>query len=157
MTCAPTLLIRSDLVRNRISFYNKRYLQLLDQEVCFCLLQQCDFGFVHQVMSYSRLHDESCSAEGAEKNRLILESLTVLMEFGPAFLNDQEFDRRVEERMQQYYKFLAENYWHRKSDASFWDFHLNALKKLDIKIDRKKMMLARFKALVKMALFGKSK
>jgi len=147
-----TLLIRSDLVRSRDPFYNKRYLQLLDQEVCYYLLQQCDFGFVHQVLSYSRLHDESCSSEGAQVNRLILEGLAVLMEFGHAFLNDEEFDRRVAERMRHYYKFLAENYWHRKNDTSFWNFHIKGLKQLGLKINRKKMILEKLKALVKMGL-----
>ncbi len=149
-----TLLIRSDLVRSRDPFYNKQYLQLLDQEVCYFLLQQCDFGFVHQVLSYSRLHDESCSSAGAQVNRLILESLTVLLEFGHAFLNDEEFDRRVEERMSHYYKFLAENYWHRKNSTSFWDFHIKGLKQLGIKTNRKKMILAKLKALVKMGLLS---
>ncbi len=59
---SPTsLLLRSDLVRNRDSFYNEANLNA-DRVVCFDILQQADFGFVHQVLTYTRRHNESMTS-----------------------------------------------------------------------------------------------
>ena len=53
---SPTsVLFRSDLVRSRDPFYNESNVQA-DSEACFELLKDCDFGFVHQVLTFSRDH-----------------------------------------------------------------------------------------------------
>src|ERR1700678_1501181 len=43
-----TVLYRSDLVRSRDRFYDETNIHA-DTDVCFALLQRCDFAFVHQV------------------------------------------------------------------------------------------------------------
>ena len=89
---SPTsLLIRSDLIRNRNPFYNDRYLQVVDQEVCYYILQETDFGFIHDVLTFSRLHTESTTSSVTPLNRLILEILTLLVEFGPIYLGKDEY------------------------------------------------------------------
>ena len=125
---SPTsLLIRSDLVRRRDPFYNSKYLQVVDQEACYHLLQHCDFGFVHQVLTYSRLHEASTTSSGSGLNRLILESLMLLAEFGPVYLSPDEYAQRKEARLQQYYRFLAQCRMHRKNDRELWRFHTQGL------------------------------
>ena len=54
-------LIRSDLIRSQNAFYNTNefHMASMDQEACYDVLQGSDFGFVHQVLTYSRHHDES--------------------------------------------------------------------------------------------------
>ena len=56
-----SLLIRSDLIRNRKSFYDESYLHS-DVGVCYELLEDHDFGFVHQVLTFIRPHDESLTS-----------------------------------------------------------------------------------------------
>src|SRR5262249_33103263 len=52
------LLIRSDLIRDAHgAFYNEAHIYA-DDEACFEALQRTDFGFVHQVLTYIRAHDE---------------------------------------------------------------------------------------------------
>jgi glycosyltransferase involved in cell wall biosynthesis len=48
-----SLMIRSDLVRKRTNLLSAQHLQA-DMEACFDLLQESDFGFIHQVLSFSR-------------------------------------------------------------------------------------------------------
>ena len=49
----PTsLLLRSELVRSRDPFYDERLAPFEDGHACFDLLKTCDFGFVHQVLTY---------------------------------------------------------------------------------------------------------
>ena len=55
---ATSHMIRSDLVRARNSFYNESNLHA-DMEVCVELLKTCDFGFVHQVLTFTREREES--------------------------------------------------------------------------------------------------
>ena len=63
---SPTsLLIRSDLIRRRGTFYSEATFYdgiadvYADVKACYDVLQNADFGFVHQVLTYTRTHDES--------------------------------------------------------------------------------------------------
>ncbi len=55
---AHSLLYRSELVRNHDPFFNEANVHA-DTEACFDLLRNCDFGFVHQVLTYSGVQTES--------------------------------------------------------------------------------------------------
>lgn len=55
---ANAILYRADLVRKSAAFYNERNIHA-DTEVCFALLKNSDFGFVHQIMTYTRMRQES--------------------------------------------------------------------------------------------------
>ena len=56
---SPTsLLLRSKLIKRQNDFYNENFFHA-DKEVCFKILQNSDFGFVHQVLSFTRLHENS--------------------------------------------------------------------------------------------------
>ena len=48
-----SLLYRSDLVRSHDPFFNEANIFHADTEACFDLLRSYDFGFVHQVLTYS--------------------------------------------------------------------------------------------------------
>jgi glycosyltransferase involved in cell wall biosynthesis len=123
-----SLLLRSDLIRLRKSFYNERYLQLLDQTACYEVLQDTDFGFVHQILSYSRLHDESQTSIAETHNRFLLEQLILLAEYGQRYLSKEELEKRCEERLSNYYRFLGKNLFRRRG-REFWDFHINGFEK----------------------------
>src|SRR5262249_25128897 len=62
-----SLLFRSDLVRRRKEFFNTNefHVQFSDQEACYEVLQGSAFGFVHQVLTYTRQHDESMTSRYA--------------------------------------------------------------------------------------------
>jgi hypothetical protein len=53
-----SLLIRSDLIRKRKKFYSETHPHT-DKDVCFDILKESDFGFVHQVLTFTRRHNES--------------------------------------------------------------------------------------------------
>ena len=103
------------------------------------MLKDCNFGFVHQVLTYSRLHEASTTSSGSEMNRLILESMMLLEEFGPVFLSPHDHEKRRSRRMKKYYRFLASQMRPRKNDKKFWLFHLEGLKEIGIDIDERKM------------------
>lgn len=146
---SPTsLLIRSDLVRNRNPFYNDRYLQVVDQEACFYLLQNADFGFVHQILTYTRLHSKSTTSSASLLNRLILEELMLLKEFGPIYFSNKEYSKCLAQRMDKYYRFLAGSVFERK-DKKFWNFHKQGLKSLELSLRQGRLLKATLRELAR--------
>ena len=84
---SPTsLLFRADLVRSRDPFYNERNLHA-DSEICFDLLRGVDFGFVQEVLTYTRRHNESVSSFSKTIATLKAGPLVRLLKYGKDYLN----------------------------------------------------------------------
>jgi glycosyltransferase involved in cell wall biosynthesis len=124
-------LIRSDLIRSRKEFYNTHelYGQYADQEVCYKALQDSDFGFVHQVLTYSRVHPESLTASFLRTglNTDILSQLIILTQYGPIYLSDAEYQRCLRRTIRRYYIFLSQNIFLWRSRRRFWSYQKRAL------------------------------
>jgi glycosyltransferase involved in cell wall biosynthesis len=129
-----SLLIRSDLIRNRPVFFNNQNLHA-DQEVCFDLLQESDFGFVHQVLTFTRPREASQSAFAKDFDSIILGDFVILLKYGPVFLSDREFQQRLEEMRREYHRVLARNVLRRRP-AGFWKYHRDTLGAFGSDIDR---------------------
>ncbi len=126
---SPTsLLLRSDLVRSRHSFYNETNFHA-DAEVCFDLLQTCDFGFAHQVLTYTRYHPEAATAFADTFQTYIPGELQILLAYGPRYLEPDDVARCVENKLKQYYVFLARSVF-RGQGKCFWNYHRGELSRL---------------------------
>jgi glycosyltransferase involved in cell wall biosynthesis len=126
---SPTsLLIRSDLIRNRENFYSESNIHA-DKEACFDILQESDFGFVHQILTYTRRHNETTTTfiRKYETNRI--GHLLILKKYGPIFLTPEEYKQSFKRKLDAYHKFLARKIFERK-DKAYWDFHRKALEQL---------------------------
>ena len=104
---ATSVLFRSDIVRSRWAFYNESNLHA-DSEVCFALLEHRDFGFVHQVLTYTRPREGSLTSYSGEFNTYLPMILSELVEFGPKYLSDDERSQRIAQHLGAYYKYLGE-------------------------------------------------
>ena len=138
----PTaLLIRSDLIRNKNAFYNEPNLQA-DHEACYDILQEHDFGFVHQVLTFMRVHKNSVSLSDYEVyGKLHYTNLALLKKYGPMFLNKDEYARILKDRMHSYKQFLTFSLIiGREND--FWDYHKAALSDLGYKYDKNILYLS---------------
>ncbi|MCC6189497.1 MAG: glycosyltransferase family 2 protein [Anaerolineales bacterium] len=123
---SPTsLLLRADLVREREGFYDETVLHT-DTEVCLRLLQRHDFGFVHQVLTFTRRHNESLTALTYRLQTVRVMRLYFLQRYGPAFLTQAEFRQRWAQALEHYYRFLALSVFD-GLDREFWDFHRQQL------------------------------
>jgi glycosyltransferase involved in cell wall biosynthesis len=129
---SPTsVLYRSDLVREREAFFNETNLHA-DREAAFDVLQNSDFGFVHQVLTFSRVHDETVTASFAKRiNTYILGRVTALVKYGHVYLSDEEYEQRLKELMEEYYRILGNSVFERR-DKKFWNYHRNGLKNIGI-------------------------
>jgi len=132
---SPTAhMIRSDLVRSRRPFYNESNLHA-DAEVCFDLLKQCDFGFVHQVVCYSRQREESMTMVSKDLNSMLAGTLYDIVKHGPSYLTPAEMQRCLKLHMRRYYNFLGRSMWQKK-DKQFWTYHKDKLCEVGLRLDR---------------------
>jgi glycosyltransferase involved in cell wall biosynthesis len=124
-----TVLYRSDLVRSRTPFFPPPSLKG-DGTACLNCLQVSDFGFVHQILSFERIHDEALNATLRKLNAFVVYPLlNFLLEYGPIFLTPHEFSNRLEEVLEDYYNFLAVSAFNFRN-TEFWNYHKGTLKEL---------------------------
>ncbi|HXG03770.1 MAG TPA: glycosyltransferase family A protein [Candidatus Binatia bacterium] len=133
---SPTsVMFRADLVRARDPFFEPGSIHA-DEAACYEILRSADFGFVHQVLTFTRKHPGSVSASFAERyNTYLAGNLAILKRYGPVFLSPEEYERRLRERLTQYYRYLAESLLERREPA-FWAYHREALAQAGFPLDR---------------------
>ena len=132
------LLLRSELIRSRDALYPDVDHPLVDQHVCYELLQGTDFGYVRRVLSFNRLHGDSITAEQEETNGWFIGKLSLLARFGPVYLSPEEHASRSEHYLDRYYRFLARQVG-RARGTDFWAYHGEALADLGLPLDRSRL------------------
>lgn len=131
-------LIRSDLVWARPTFYNESNIHA-DTEVCFEILKHSDFGFIHQVLTYTRMREGSLTSFSERVNSYMPGKLSDLVYFGPVFLTPEELRVYLGEHLNAYYSFLADAAFHSKG-REFWDYHIKKLQELRHPLSRARLM-----------------
>jgi glycosyltransferase involved in cell wall biosynthesis len=125
----PTsLLLRSEAVRSRDPFYDERYAPFEDGHACFDLLETWNFGFVHQVLTYSRRNNDGIISRVRPFGLEPFLHLSMLLAHGRDYLCQDEFDQCLENAERQYFVYLSSYACavHRQSQE-FWEFHRNSL------------------------------
>lgn len=130
---ATSVLFRSDLVRGRDPFYHD--LHASDSDACFDLLKTCDFGFVHQVLTFSRVREGSMLEASKELNTSAADMLRELVIYGPFYLSSTEYRQALHDALRRYYDFLATSLLHRRP-ASFWQYHRRRMREAGVKFSR---------------------
>lgn len=135
---SPTsILLRAELIRNEDSFFAERYLHA-DKEACLRLLTNSDFGFVKQVLSYTRRHNESITSMTNRLDTRRQENLLLLQDYGPVFLTELERSAVKERELRSYYQFLAMNIGTNKGEE-FWSSHRKVLEKAGEPLSRARL------------------
>lgn len=136
-----SLLIRSTLVRDSKPFYNDSYFHA-DIEACYNALKGSDFGFVHQILTYTRLHENSQSfifSDRYHTNKI--ERLRMFFEYGPIYFDKNEFNSLSSIKIQKYYSFLARNLL-RFRETKFAEYHKSGLEKMGHPFSTKRLVKA---------------
>jgi glycosyltransferase involved in cell wall biosynthesis len=133
--CPSSVLIRSDRVRERGAFYNEQYLHA-DKEACYSILRYWSFGFVHQILTYTRQHENSQTRKVAVRNcTRLLENFIMAREYGPIYLDRAECETVINTWKSMYYRTLARNLL-RFRGRDFWAYHRNGLKRFGTSLDK---------------------
>lgn len=120
-----TVLYRTDLVRKRDPFLNEKNIHS-DTEVCFDLLKECDFGFVHQILTFSRKRDGSLSTKSEDVQSSFAGDLQILLKYGLDYLSRQELESCLDRLLSSYYDFLGKSVLLGR-DEKFWAYHKKQL------------------------------
>lgn len=131
---ATSLLYRADLVRGRDPFFDPSNIHS-DMETCVILLKDSDFGFVHQVLTFTRVREGSRITQSRRVNTLEASKLNQLVTHGSFFLSSEELDRCLNRSVSDYYWNLAGSFV-RGRDKGFWQFHRRALETAGVGFSR---------------------
>jgi glycosyltransferase involved in cell wall biosynthesis len=132
---SPTsLMYRADLVRKQERFYPNSSAEADTSACCRCF-GETDYGFVHQVLSYERVHDSRMTTRSQSLNAYLPSDISDLLEYGDGFLSVGEKQRRLQELMAQYYDFLAISALKRRG-SEFWAYHRQRLMALGSPLSR---------------------
>lgn len=149
-----SVLYRSDLVRARTPFFAEgRFHE--DTETAFELLADRDFGFVHQILSFSRRNADSIMGSARDFYPHSLDRFMITLTYGPQFLEPAEYEACLKETRAEYYfrlaaRWVADGFTFKNED--FWAYHRRGLATVGAEID--KALLRRYAAdmLVRRAL-----
>jgi len=137
---ATALLYRADLVRSHKDFYNEDNIHS-DKEACIDLLRDCDFGFVHQVLTFTRVRPHSLLMMSRSLNSIMAGKLHDLVKYGPHFLTGSELDVCLQRTLSEYYTYLAGSFL-RGRDDSFWAYHMRTLREAGVPLSRVRLARA---------------
>jgi glycosyltransferase involved in cell wall biosynthesis len=136
----PTsVLYRSDLVRKAASFFPHSDPHA-DTSACYAYLHDCDFGFIHEVLSVERVHEGQVTKGVEVLNGSNLAYLETFIHYGPLYLSVSEFAARREELMAGYYRWLGGCALKMKR-RDFWEFHKAGLGRLGFPFNRRQVFL----------------
>jgi glycosyltransferase involved in cell wall biosynthesis len=135
-TCVMYL---SDTVRSRKPFFSTTTRYFEDTEVCLDILRDHEFGFVPQVLSFSRRDNDSIWSRLERHSPYILSEVMLLHLFGRYFLDQEEFALRQRRLEDVYYGVLAQGAV-RGYGKDFWDFHVQGLASVGQKISYGKVL-----------------
>jgi glycosyltransferase involved in cell wall biosynthesis len=130
---SPTaVMYRSSVVRESEPFYDESALHE-DSEKCLEILKKWDFGFVHQVLSFSRADNESISSAVRDLQPVALDRYIIVQRYADAFLEQDEAQALRRASRRKYYGVMAREALRLRS-AEFWQYHREGLKTLGEKL-----------------------
>ena len=100
------VLYRAEIVKSTDPFFDECSLAF-DAEVCYRILQSWNFGFVHQVLSFSRLDNEGISAGIRKYDPYPLDRFVMMHKYAHVYFGPEEAARYLGEAEGKYLRRLA--------------------------------------------------
>ena len=121
---APSnVMLRHSVLRDMAPEIFDRRLRHADLDLWYRIMEKHDFGFVHQVLSCERTHDESqTNTFTARYSTLALEHFGFLRKFGPRVLDAESFARAHRSQLNDYRRRVARRLCGGGGRA-YWRYH----------------------------------
>jgi glycosyltransferase involved in cell wall biosynthesis len=134
---APTsLLYRADLIRSVREFFPwAEGDPHADVSGVYQALRTSDFGFVHQILTYTRVHPGSQTSQSFTFGRINRALLGYMKRFGPIYLTEDEFKQQLQIFSDKYYDWLAAALLENSFDQAFLEKQRKELASSDIELD----------------------
>jgi glycosyltransferase involved in cell wall biosynthesis len=123
---SPTaVMYRSSMIKRGQPFYDESRLHE-DTEKCMQILESWDFGFVHQVLSFSRADNASISSSVQTFQPNALDRYILVKRYASVFLDGDEAAALKKKTKRDYYGVLASGAL-RGRESAFWRYHVAGL------------------------------
>ena len=122
-----SIMYRADRVRERSAFYNLDNPHA-DTEICFDLLRNGDYGFVHEVLTRSRRHQAAETTQARRMGTHGVARLEIAHRYGGDFLSPAEQRNAVDLQLRFEYRFLGANVVRLVREDAFRRYHFDALR-----------------------------
>jgi len=134
---ATYLLFRAALLRSRHAFFNESNFHC-DSEACLDAMERYDFGFVQQILTFTRVREGSLTALTQEINTYLPYRLYALTAYGKKYLSDGELETQIRKTLGEYYDYLG---WQlpKRRGREFWKFHRDKLAALGYPLSRTRL------------------
>jgi|SoiMethySBSTD1v2_1073268.scaffolds.fasta_scaffold28220_5 glycosyltransferase involved in cell wall biosynthesis len=132
-----TVLYTSDVVRKNKPFFQDGHIHE-DTEIAFRILEKHDFGFVHQVLSFTRVQQDSRQGLVRSYRPRQLDRLMIVKKYGRNFLDEEEYKTVLDAAVSGFYRGLATEWLLdrvRTHNKGFWDYQQKGLDTLGETID----------------------
>jgi glycosyltransferase involved in cell wall biosynthesis len=129
-----TVMYRSSMIRGPRPFFGEGLLHE-DSEKCMQILEDWDFAFVHQVLSFLRAGNESITSAARRFEPGTVDRYIIAQRYAARFLAQDEAAALKAQTRRDYYYFLAAAALRRR-EPEFWKYHENGLKTLNETLDR---------------------
>ncbi len=127
------VMYRASLVRHHEAFYSVSF-PFADLQKHMEILAHSDFGFVHQVLSFSRRDNVSILRSLQSFGPSLLVRYTFSQRYAPIFFEAGEAASIIAKCKREYYRHLARAALGVRG-REFWQFHKNGLKALNETLD----------------------
>jgi glycosyltransferase involved in cell wall biosynthesis len=137
---SPTsLLYRCDLIRESQAFYPHSNPHA-DTTACYQALENSDFGFVHQVLAYARIHADSQTSKSLKIGTYNLALIGDLTRFGPKYLSPSELKQRLEYFLDSYYRVVVHVLIERSGEEGFLNQQKAALQEMRLRFSSTRLL-----------------
>lgn len=148
---SPTaVMYRASLLEKAQPFYDEALLHE-DTGKCMEILERWDFGFAHQVLSFSRVDNESISTAVRSLRPNDVDRYITAQRYAPRFLEPAEAAQVKQQSRAKYYRVLAAQAL-RFREARFWEYHKRGLASLGESLSRGYLLLQILRECLWMAL-----
>jgi glycosyltransferase involved in cell wall biosynthesis len=128
---------RSDIVRSSDAFFPNKTPEA-DLSACYKHLREVDFGFVHEIVSYERVHPHQITATSKRFNANLCSKLSDLTKYGSYYLTSSELEARKRELLDEYYRYLAVSAVNFR-EREFWQYHRTRLQEIGYPLSRMRL------------------
>jgi glycosyltransferase involved in cell wall biosynthesis len=139
---APTsLMYRADLVRKSKAFFPTSSPHA-DTSAVYESLGESDFGFVHQVLSFTRIHAESQTSNSLKFGTINRALIGDMARYGPRYLSPEELERHLAIAMDKYYSWFVPAFLEHSLSKEFLDKQKAGLREMGFELSTPKLLRA---------------
>ena len=121
------VMYRAALVRGKTEFYPGSA-PSADLEACLNCLAEGDLCFVHQILAFERVHDETITSRLVAMKGYLLDRIRIVRDRGPRYLSNSELRQSLNSLLWLYYKNVLVGGLFRGETWAFWSYHVKGLR-----------------------------